>query len=90
MNLHSSIQNQRGHRPAGSQDDHGSVVQGVVGTRSSRRRGCTASRRSRMIVAARSSTVYALFFRATRAGGHLVRADRVKDDSGIRCFTGHG
>lgn len=90
MNLHSPIQNQRGHRPAGSQDDHGSVVQGVVGKRSSRRRGCTASRRSRMIVAARSLTVNALFSRATRAGGHLVRADRVKDDSGIRCFTGHG
>ena len=90
MNLPSISLNQRGHRPAGSQDDQGSVVQGAVGTRSSRRRGCTASRRSRMIVAARSSTVFALFYRATRAGGHLVRVNRVKDDSAFRCFADHG
>ena len=90
MSLRSYDWNQRGLQPAGSQDDQGSVVQGAVGMRSSRRRGCTASRRSWMIAAARSSTVTALFFRATRAGGHLVRGNRVKDDSEIRCFAGHG
>lgn len=31
-----------------------------------------------------------LVFRATRAGGHLVRVNRVKDDSAFRCFADHG
>ena len=69
---------------------HGSAAGRIVGTRSSRRCEQFVSRRSRMTVAARVSTANALFFRASRTGGHLVRVNRVKDDSEIRCFAGHG
>ena len=69
---------------------HGSAAGRIVGTRSSRRCEQFVSRRSRMTVAARVSTANALFFRASRTGGHLVRGPRAKDGSDLGCFEGQG
>ena len=69
---------------------HGSAAGRTVGTRSSRRCEQFVSRRSRMTVAARVSTANALFFTASRTGGHLVREPRAKDGSDLGCFEGQG
>ena len=69
---------------------HGSAAGRIVGTRSSRRCEQFVSRRSRMSVAARESTANALFFRASRTGGHLVRGPRAKDGPDLGCFEGQG
>ena len=69
---------------------HGSAVERLVGTRSSRPGGQLASRRSRTTVATRTSTGNAVFFKASRTGGHLVRGPRAKDGPDLGCFEDQG
>ena len=84
------LKNTLGGDSARTSFGHGSAVGRIVGTRSSRRCEQFVSHRSRMTAAARSSTANALFFRASRTGGHLVRGPRAKDGSDLGCFEDQG